>query len=210
MTSPQNDKWRVSLHEAGHLIVGKCFKPHETFKAEICYASKYDAWTGLCSTPFPKLGSIHEGIFCAAGKEAERFQGRFAPPQEEPQGAPLADATTTEPAPTTTTTEPGDKEQIFIKKVLQCTSDPERLGQIIASLYNDYQNVPDWPATHRNWRYRALQILRRNSGELVEIATAIYLNGFYVYKPGAGAFDGVDVQKQNREKEGQNYVTVNS
>ena len=79
-------RWRVSLHEAGHLIVGLVLTPPR--QRGLVAAVVLDGGGGLAYAPLG-LRSIDEMTMVAAGRAAEKFSERVKPPGPAPRAGAL-------------------------------------------------------------------------------------------------------------------------
>ena len=79
-------RWRCSLHEAGHLVVGLVLSPPA--KRGLVGAVVLDGGGGLAYAPLG-LRSIDEMTMVAAGKAAEKLAERVKPPGPAPRAGAL-------------------------------------------------------------------------------------------------------------------------
>ena len=164
-------RWVVSIHEAGHLLVGMLFDPEAVRSAQLTP----DGRRGLALQPV-SLSDRQQAIFAAAGAAGEMYASRWPVPRMKPRKV---------------TSEPRTVEAIRQKAIAETfgdhardyftrrghVCDNEHVGRYAVALHPSDPN--EWPGDVRRVQADATKLVRRHKDLLRTIATQLFREGFY-------------------------------
>ena len=184
-------RWVVSIHEAGHLLVGMLFDPEAVRSAQLTP----DGRRGLALVP-GGLSDRQAAIFAAAGMAAERCAIRWPVPRSKRRkpSDPQSVTAMREQAIAETFT---DHAAGFFKQRGNLT-DNEHVGIYAVKLHPD--SPGEWAGDVMRVQADALRLVRRHRCLLRQIATQLFREGYYFTPSSDGANGHTETPENGDQK----------
>lgn len=162
--------WRISLHEASHLITARALN---TWNCECVARVDPSAGLGVCTLP-AGLSAFADAAVCAAGTRGEKLTRVFPPPRRKPLSPlPPPDTAAGIRARATRAAE----SEIMKRSRRNAADDDSRIAAFCASL--NPSDPRDWMRVFRRVHALARLTAWQNRAEIRRVAEILFHEGIY-------------------------------